>query len=50
VLPENSADTSDPDADAYVQDIFGNQYTVIGHVERLPQKTATVVYGFNKKG
>jgi hypothetical protein len=28
----------DPDADEYVQDIFGNQYTVIDKVERLPEK------------
>lgn len=28
----------DPHADEYVRDVFGNQYTVIDHVERLPQK------------
>ncbi|VAW83295.1 Rubisco activation protein CbbO [hydrothermal vent metagenome] len=28
----------DPNADEYVQDVFGNQYTVIDRVERLPQK------------
>jgi len=28
----------DPHADDYVQDVFGNQYTVIDRVERLPQK------------
>jgi hypothetical protein len=28
----------DPNADAYVQDVFGKQYTVIDRVERLPQK------------
>ena len=28
----------DPQADAYVSDIFGNQYTVIDRVEKLPQK------------
>ncbi|MDH5436297.1 MAG: VWA domain-containing protein, partial [Gammaproteobacteria bacterium] len=28
----------DPNADEYVQDIFGNQYTVIDRVERLPEK------------
>ena len=28
----------DPHADDYVQDIFGNQYTVIDHVSRLPEK------------
>lgn len=28
----------DPNADEYVADIFGNQYTVIDKVERLPEK------------
>ncbi|MET0104463.1 MAG: VWA domain-containing protein [Sedimenticola sp.] len=28
----------DPRADEYVADIFGKQYTVIDHVEKLPQK------------
>ena len=28
----------DPQADEYVQDIFGKQYTVIDRVERLPEK------------
>ncbi len=28
----------DPNADDYVQDIFGKQYTVIDHVDRLPEK------------
>jgi len=28
----------DPQADDYVQEIFGNQYTVIDEVERLPEK------------
>ncbi|MEZ5672965.1 MAG: VWA domain-containing protein [Thiotrichaceae bacterium] len=28
----------DPNADEYVQDVFGKQYTVIDRVERLPQK------------
>ena len=28
----------DPNADEYVQDIFGKQYTVIDRVERLPEK------------
>jgi len=28
----------DPRADEYVRDIFGNQYTVIDRVERLPEK------------
>jgi nitric oxide reductase NorD protein len=28
----------DPKADAYVSDIFGHQYTVIDHIERLPEQ------------
>lgn len=28
----------DPKADAYVGDIFGRQYTVIDHIERLPEQ------------
>ena len=28
----------DPDVDDYVQDIFGNQYSVIDNVESLPEK------------
>jgi nitric oxide reductase activation protein len=28
----------DPHADAYVTDIFGRQYTVIDHIDRLPEK------------
>jgi nitric oxide reductase NorD protein len=28
----------DPKADAYVSDIFGRQYTVIDHIERLPEQ------------
>lgn len=32
----------DPNADEYVQDIFGNQYTVIDNVERLPEKLPTL--------
>ena len=28
----------DPDADDYVQDIFGNHYSVIDNIERLPEK------------
>ncbi|MDP3829387.1 MAG: nitric oxide reductase activation protein NorD, partial [Polaromonas sp.] len=28
----------DPQADAYVSDIFGHQYTVIDHIERLPEQ------------
>ncbi len=32
----------DPHADEYVKDIFGKQYTVIDHVERLPEKLPQV--------
>ncbi len=28
----------DPKADAYVSDIFGRQYTVVDHIQRLPQR------------
>nr|MDP2192562.1 hypothetical protein [Rhodoferax sp.] len=28
----------DPKADNYVSDIFGHQYTVIDHIERLPEQ------------
>ncbi len=28
----------DPQADAYVSDIFGRQYTVVDHIERLPEQ------------
>jgi nitric oxide reductase activation protein len=28
----------DPDADDYVRDIFGSQYSVIDNIERLPEK------------
>lgn len=28
----------DPKADAYVSDIFGQRYTVIDHVQRLPER------------
>ncbi len=28
----------DPKADEYVSDIFGHQYTVIDHIERLPEQ------------
>lgn len=28
----------DPQADAYVADIFGRQYTVIDHIAKLPEK------------
>jgi nitric oxide reductase activation protein len=32
----------DPNADEYVEDIFGNQYTVIDRVEKLPEKLPMV--------
>ena len=38
----------DPDADEYVQDIFGNQYTVIDHVERLPEKLPQLFMALTK--
>ena len=28
----------DPKADAYVSDMFGSRYTVIDHVQRLPER------------
>jgi nitric oxide reductase activation protein len=35
--------TLDPDADAYVQRIFGaNNYTIVDHVDRLPEKLPTL--------
>jgi len=34
--------TLDPKADEYVSDIFGNNYTVIDHVEKLPEKLPQV--------
>jgi nitric oxide reductase activation protein len=38
----------DPDADDYVQDIFGNQYTVIDRVERLPEKLPQLFMALTK--
>ena len=38
----------DPDADEYVQDIFGNQYTVIDHVESLPEKLPQLFMALTK--
>ncbi|MEZ5535295.1 MAG: VWA domain-containing protein [Thiolinea sp.] len=32
----------DPKADDYVADIFGNQYTIIDHVEKLPEQLPAV--------
>ena len=34
----------DPKADEYVQDIFGQQYTVIDKVERLPEKCRSCLW------
>ena len=38
----------DPQADAYVQDIFGNQYTVIDRVERLPEQLPKLFMALTK--
>ena len=38
----------DPHADEYVQDIFGNQFTVIDKVERLPEKLPEVFVALTK--
>jgi len=38
----------DPDADEYVQDIFGNQYTVIDNVEKLPEKLPQLFMALTK--
>jgi hypothetical protein len=38
----------DPDADDYVQDIFGNHYTVIDHVQRLPEKLPQLFMALTK--
>jgi nitric oxide reductase NorD protein len=38
----------DPNADEYVQDIFGNQYTVIDKVERLPEKLPKLFMALTK--
>ena len=37
-----------PDADDYVQDIFGNQYTVIDNIERLPEKLPQLFMALTK--
>jgi hypothetical protein len=39
----------DPDADEYVQDILGNQYTVIDHIESLPEKVPQLSMALTKK-
>ena len=38
----------DPQADDYVADIFGKQYTVIDHVERLPEKLPQLFLALTK--
>ncbi len=38
----------DPDADEYVRDIFGNQYTVIDRVESLPEKLPQLFMALTK--
>ncbi|MBE9549601.1 MAG: VWA domain-containing protein [Proteobacteria bacterium] len=38
----------DPGADEYVQDIFGNQYTVIDNVESLPEKLPQLFMALTK--
>lgn len=38
----------DPNADEYVQDIFGNQYTVIDNVDRLPEQLPRLFMALTK--
>lgn len=38
----------DPHADDYVQDIFGNQFSVIDHVDRLPEKLPKLFMSLTK--
>ncbi|RDH85145.1 MAG: hypothetical protein DIZ78_12095 [endosymbiont of Escarpia spicata] len=38
----------DPKADEYVKDIFGNQYTVIDRVERLPEQLSKLFMALTK--
>ncbi len=38
----------DPKADEYVADIFGQHYTVIDHVERLPEKLPQLFMALTK--
>jgi hypothetical protein len=38
----------DPQADEYVTDIFGRNYTVIDHVERLPEKLPSLFVSLTK--
>jgi nitric oxide reductase activation protein len=38
----------DPKADEYVGDIFGRQFTVIDHIERLPEKLPALFMALTK--
>lgn len=38
----------DPKADEYVADIFGNQYTVIDHVDKLPEQLPKIFMALTK--
>jgi len=38
----------DPKADEYVEDIFGRQYTIIDHVDRLPERLPEVFISLTK--
>ena len=38
----------DPKADEYVADIFGKQYTIIDHVDRLPEKLPELFISLTK--
>ncbi|HKI60594.1 MAG TPA: VWA domain-containing protein, partial [Mariprofundaceae bacterium] len=38
----------DPKADEYVSDIFGKQYTIIDHVDRLPEKLPEIFISLTK--
>ena len=40
--------TLDPKADEYVSDIFGNNYTIIDHVEKLPEQLPEVFMKLTK--
>jgi nitric oxide reductase activation protein len=40
--------TLDPKADEYVADIFGNSYTIIDHVEKLPEQLPQVFMNITK--
>ncbi|MBK9161417.1 MAG: VWA domain-containing protein [Nitrosomonadales bacterium] len=40
--------TLDPKADEYVSDIFGKQYTVVDHIDRLPEKLPELFISLTK--